>query len=115
MLPECPFLLNCPGKLGIAVENGLGVGGLWLLLPFRRDRGWEELSIRELADRHHVHRPDGAAGGGVGVAPGAEDSGAGVPPGLEEHKPVIDGWLEEDWMPRASSAYRPAGADPAGR
>lgn len=40
----------------------------------------EELSIRELADRHHVHRPDGAAGGGVGVAPGAEDSGAGVPP-----------------------------------
>jgi len=34
---------------------------------------------------------------------------------LEEHKPVIDGWLEEDWMPRASSAYRPAGADPAGR
>lgn len=79
MLPECPFLLNCPGKLGIAVENGLGMGGLWLLLPFRRDRRWRSCRfgswrigvvlhiMRHLLTRRLAHFDDPVTGGQQGT------------------------------------------------
>jgi hypothetical protein len=66
-----------------------------LFAAIRRDARIEDPSIRELAERHHVHRRNGPAGPGQCVAAASEDPGAGVAK-AGAVRPVIDGWLLGD-------------------
>ena len=66
-----------------------------LFAAIRRDARVEDLSIRELADRHHVHRRT-VRQALASAFPPARKTPVRVSRRLEEHKPVIDGWLQDD-------------------
>lgn len=66
-----------------------------LFAAIRRDARVEDLSIRELADRHHVHRRT-VRQALVSAFPPVRKTPVRVSRRLEEHKPVIDGWLKDD-------------------
>jgi len=66
-----------------------------LFAAIRRDARVEELSIRELADRHHVHRRT-VRQALASALPPARKTPVRVSRRLEEHKPVIDAWLKDD-------------------
>ena len=66
-----------------------------LFAAIRRDERVEGLSIRELAERHRVHRRTVRQALAVGDPAGAEDAGAGVA-AAGAFKPVIDAMLRED-------------------
>ncbi len=61
----------------------------------RRAREGEQLSVRELARRFHVHRRDVRAALASAV-PAERKVGQRAAPVLEAWKPTIDGWLEAD-------------------
>ena len=66
-----------------------------LFAAIRRDSRVEDLSIRELADRHHVHRRT-VRQALASAFPPARRTPVRVSRRLEEHKPVIDCWLKDD-------------------
>ena len=66
-----------------------------LFAAIRRDSRVEGLSIRELADRHHVHRRT-VRQALTSALPPARKTPVRVSRRLEEHKPVIDEWLKAD-------------------
>ena len=66
-----------------------------LFAAIRRDSRVEDLSIRELADRHHVHRRT-VRQALTSALPPARKTPVRVSRRLEEHKPVIDEWLKAD-------------------
>jgi hypothetical protein len=61
----------------------------------RRDRRIEGLSIRAVADKHHVHRVHGAPGTGVGDSAGPQDAAAGGA-SAGAVKAAIDAMLRSD-------------------
>src|SRR3978361_2367900 len=66
-----------------------------LFAAIRRDARVEDLSIRELADRHHVHRRT-VRQALASAFPPVRKTPVRVSRRLEEHKPGIDGWLKDD-------------------
>ena len=66
-----------------------------LFAVIRRDARVEELSIRELADRHHVHRRT-VRQALASALPPPRKTPVRVSRRLAEHRPVIDGWLTDD-------------------
>ncbi|MET3808498.1 transposase [Nakamurella sp. UYEF19] len=66
-----------------------------LFAAIRRDARVEELSIRELADRHRVHRRT-VRQALASALPPPRKTPVRVSRRLEEHKSVIDGWLKDD-------------------
>ena len=66
-----------------------------LFAAIRRDARVEELSIRELADRHRVHRRT-VRQALASALPPPRKTPVRVSRRLEEHKPVIDQWLKDD-------------------
>ena len=66
-----------------------------LFAAIRRDSRVEDLSIRELADRQHVHRRT-VRQALTSALPPARKTPVRVSRRLEEHKPVIDDWLKAD-------------------
>jgi len=67
-----------------------------LFEAIRKDRQREELSIRELADRHHVHRRTVRQALEAAVPPPRRSYPPRVKPAIEPWTLVIDGWLEAD-------------------
>jgi hypothetical protein len=62
----------------------------------RRDRDWEGLSIRALAERHGVHRR-AVRQALASPLPAERKRPVGRPaPKLGEYRELIDGWLEAD-------------------
>ena len=92
-----PQLTVNPTDVGVAlVEKGLGMESrVELFAAIRRDARVEELSIRELADRHRVHRRTVRQALGSALPP-PRKTPVRVSRRLEDHKPVIDGWLADD-------------------
>ncbi len=66
-----------------------------LFAAIRRDARVEELSIRELADRHRVHRRT-VRQALASALPPQRKIPVRVSRRFEEHKPVIDQWLTDD-------------------
>lgn len=77
----------------------------------RRDARVEELSIRELAGRHHVHRRT-VRQALASALPPPPKTPVRVSRRLEPFKPVINGWLRDDLDAPANSDTRPGGSWP---
>jgi len=72
-----------------------------LFEQIRRDRRVEELSIRELADRHRVHRRTVREALANAVPPPRKAYPPRARPAIDPHVEIIDGWLLADQdMPR---------------
>ena len=67
-----------------------------LFEKIRRDRRLDELSIRELADRHGVHRRTVRQALAAAVPPPRKVYPARPRPAIDPWVTVIDGWLIED-------------------
>jgi transposase len=67
-----------------------------LFEQIRRDRRVEELSIRELADRHHVHRRTVREALANAVPPPRKAYPRRQRPAIEGYVEIIDGWLLAD-------------------
>ena len=67
-----------------------------LFEQIRRDRRVEELSIRELAERHRVHRRTVRQALSSAVPPPRREYPARARPAIEPWVEVIDGWLVAD-------------------
>lgn len=90
--------------------KGLGMESrVELFAAIRRDCRVERLSIRELADRNHVHRPTVRQ---ASALPPARKTPVRVSRRLEEHKPVIDGWLKDDLDAPRKHGIPPGGCWP---
>ena len=85
-----------------------------LFAAIRRDARVESLSVRALAERHHVH---GARSGRrwPGVAAGAQDAGAGSAEAGAVQAVRSTRCCGPIWTRRASSGTPPGGFRPAGR
>jgi len=67
-----------------------------LFESIRKDRQREELSIRELADRHHVHRRAVRQALDSALPPPRKIYPPRVKPAMQPWTAVVDGWLEAD-------------------
>ena len=67
-----------------------------LFEQIRRDRRLEEMSIRELADRHAVHRRTVRQALANAVPPPRQTYPARARPAIDPWREVIDGWLIGD-------------------
>ncbi|MEP7180134.1 MAG: IS21 family transposase, partial [Pseudonocardiales bacterium] len=67
-----------------------------LFEQIRRDRRREELSIRELAEKHGVHRRTVRQALAAAVPPPRKTYPAGPRPAIDPFAAVIDGWLVDD-------------------
>jgi transposase len=80
----------------IGVEVGLARSRVELFERIRRDRRVERLSIRELADRHGVHRRTVRQALASAVPPPRKVYPRRPRPAIDPYVEVIDGWLRED-------------------
>jgi hypothetical protein len=83
-----------------------------LFEKIRRDRRREELSIRDLAERHGVHRR--TVRQASAVPPPRKTYPLRRRPAIEPFGAVIDGWLIEDRTLRGSSDTQPGGGSGSG-
>jgi transposase len=67
-----------------------------LFEQIRRDRRVEELSIRELADKHHVHRRAVRQALASAVPPLRKPYARRARPAIDPYAEIIDGWLRAD-------------------
>jgi hypothetical protein len=67
-----------------------------LFEQIRRDRRVERLSIRELADRHHVHRRTVRQALANAVPPPRKAYPRRARPAIDPYVEIIDGWLLAD-------------------
>jgi hypothetical protein len=67
-----------------------------LFEQIRRDRRVEKLSIRELADRHHVHRRTVRQALASAIPPARKAYAPRSRPAIDPYVEVIDGWLLAD-------------------
>ena len=67
-----------------------------LFEAIRKDRQREDLSIRELADRHHVHRRTVRQALEAAMPPPRKSYPPRAQPAIQPWTAVIDGWLEAD-------------------
>jgi hypothetical protein len=67
-----------------------------LFEQIRRDRRDERLSIRELADRHHVHRRTVRQALASAIPPPRKSYPRRSRPAIDPYAEVIDGWLLAD-------------------
>src|SRR5260370_15393164 len=99
-------------------RGGPGGGGSpgEVVAEVRKRRRVEGSSIRELADRHHVHRRTVRQALDSAVPPPRKSYPQRPRPAIDVYAAVIDGWLLADRQ-RARKQRRPAprGWPPAGR
>ena len=87
-----------------------------LFAAIRRDAAGEELSIRELADRHHVHRRTVRQALASAIPPPRKTPVADRRGGWSRSSRLIDAMLRSrSGRAEEAAAYRPAGVGPAGR
>ena len=84
-----------------------------LFEAIRRDRRLEELSIRELADRHRMHRRTVRQALDDAVPPPRKAYPPRPRPAIDPWATVIDGWLMRTRTRRASSGTPPGGCGSA--
>jgi hypothetical protein len=84
-----------------------------LFEQIRKDRQVEGSSIRELADRHHVHRRTVRQALDSAVPPPRKSYPQRARPAIDTYAAVIDGWLLADRQ--AGSAIMAGRALPAAR
>src|SRR5437762_3304980 len=79
-----------------AWRSGMARSRVELFEKIRRDRRDERLSIRELADRHHVHRRTVRQALATAIPPPRKTSPPRPRPAIDPYAQIIDGWLLAD-------------------
>jgi transposase len=80
----------------VGVEVAVARSRVELFEQIRRDRRLEGLSIRELADRHRVHRRTVRAALASALPPPRKTYPARARPAIDAYAEIVDGWLIAD-------------------
>src|SRR6266498_2090152 len=82
--------------MSLAWRSGMARSRVELFEQIRRDRRVEELSIRELADRHRVHRRTVRQALASAAPPPRKAYPPRARPAIDPYVEIVDGWLLSD-------------------